>query len=103
EDWRGLTLLGYYTGARLGVVANLRWENVDLVRRELRFTDNKIRRGKKARLIVCPIHPEHSHSLMSWSDSSRRGAILQSPAKPPLNGKTGLSESFQNLIVQAGI
>jgi len=103
EDWRGLTLLGYYTGARLGVVANLRWENVDLVRRELRFTDNKIRRGKKARLIVCPIHPELYDFLMSLSDSSRSGPILPSLAKRPLSGKTGLSESFQNLIVQAGI
>jgi integrase len=103
EDWRGLTLLGFYTGARLGVVANLRWENVDLVRRELRFTTNKIRRGKKAPLIVCPIHPELHEFLMSLTDSSRTGPILPSLAERPLSGKTGLSESFQNLIVQAGI
>ena len=103
EEWRGLILLGFYTGARLGVVANLRWENVDLERRELRFTTNKIRRGKKPRLIVCPIHPQLHDFLTSFKGSSQCGPILRSLAERPLSGKTGLSESFQNLMVQAGI
>src|SRR5713101_7285961 len=30
-DWRGLILVGFYTGQRLGDCARLRWSNVDLV------------------------------------------------------------------------
>jgi integrase len=103
RDWRGLTLLGYYTGARLGVVANLTWENADRELREFRFKPNKIRKGKKVSSIVCPIHPELRDFLMSMWDFSRNGPILPSLAGRPLSGKTGLSESFQNLMVQAGI
>jgi integrase len=36
-DWRGAMLVGYFTGARLKDVCNLRWGNVDLEKRLITF------------------------------------------------------------------
>src|SRR6266704_344081 len=43
-DWRGAILLGYYTGARLGDVANMRWSTIDLDHRLIRFTPSKTKK-----------------------------------------------------------
>jgi integrase len=42
-DWRGAILLGYYTGARLGDVANMRWSAVDWNKKIIRLTPSKLR------------------------------------------------------------
>jgi integrase len=65
QEWRGLTLLGNYVGARLDVVARLRWTNVDLKRNLICYETNKVRRGKKPTIIQCPIHPELREHLES--------------------------------------
>ena len=43
-DWRGAILLGYYTGARLGDVANMRWEAIDWRNKVIRFTPSKTKK-----------------------------------------------------------
>ena len=54
-DWRGAILVGYFTGARLKDVCNLRWGNVDLEKMLITF-----RAGKTGQLITVAIHPELS-------------------------------------------
>ena len=44
-DWRGAVLLGATTGLRLGDVANLCWESVDMDCRLLRIETTKDRQG----------------------------------------------------------
>ena len=41
EEWRGLILFGLYTGQRLGDLATLTWQNLDIERRELRLSTAK--------------------------------------------------------------
>src|SRR5262249_35034498 len=39
--WKSLILFGLYTGQRLGDLARLTWENIDLQRDEIRFVTSK--------------------------------------------------------------
>ncbi len=43
-EWRGIILVGLYTGQRLKDVASLRWTSVDLSRREISLTTSKTKR-----------------------------------------------------------
>jgi integrase len=99
SDWRGLILAGYYTGARLGDLARLRWEAIELAERSISFTQKKT----DAKIKV-PIHSELLDYLLERSvpDDGRR------PLFPSLYhlrgpGKTGLSSSFRRLMDRAGI
>ena len=44
DEWRSLIYFGLYTGQRLGDLARLTWQNVDLERDEIRFITRKTRR-----------------------------------------------------------
>jgi integrase len=43
-EWRGLILFGLYTGQRLGDIARLTWQNIDLDRSELAIVTRKTKR-----------------------------------------------------------
>ena len=60
REWRGMILAGYFTGARLGNLARLKWENIDLVERSFTFLQDKT--DVK---IKVPIHPS------AWNISNR--------------------------------
>ena len=98
-DWRGLILLGYFTGGRLGDLARLKWENVDLVERSITFAQKKT--GAKLKV---PIHPELENYLLSRSvpDDDRK-PLFPVLSKLPGPGKSGLSMSFKRLMERAGI
>jgi integrase len=50
DEWRSLIYLGLYTGQRLGDLARLTWQNVDLTRDEIRFVSRKT-----GRTMIIPI------------------------------------------------
>jgi integrase len=98
-DWRGAILVGYFTGARLKDVCNLRWGNVDLVKQLITF-----RARKTGQLITVAIHPELEEHLLSRNVSDDLQAFLF----PPLAGKSsggegGLSKMFKGIMEQAGV
>jgi integrase len=41
DEWRSMILFGLYSGQRLGDIATLRWNNIDLAHGELRFSTRK--------------------------------------------------------------
>ena len=61
-DWKGLILVAFYTGARLGDCANLRWQDIDLVSeiKTIRFQP-----GKGGDEVVTVIHPVLEDYLLS--------------------------------------
>jgi integrase len=69
EEWKGLILAGYYTGARAGDVSNLKWEALDLKRGTVSFTRQKTKSG-----IEIPLHPE----LKRWHQTKRGLALVPS-------------------------
>jgi integrase len=96
--WKGLILAGYYTGARLGDLIALTWENVDFERMTIAFRQRKTRR-----FVEVPIHGE----LLGWLEA-RPGKNASDPVFPVAGGsKTGgahgLSERFKTVMRKAGI
>jgi integrase len=98
-EWRGMVLVGAYAGLRLGDVAILRWQNVDLSNRELRFTSQKT-----GRVMVIPIAPPLHGHLMTIAGTDEVDSPLF-PGAFALRSKTknGLSNKFYRLMTVAGV
>jgi integrase len=98
-DWRGAILVGYFTGARLKDVCNLRWGNVDLEKQLITF-----RAGKTGQLITVAIHPELEEHLLSRKISDDTQTFLfGSLAGKSGAGKSGLSMAFKRIMEKAGV
>jgi integrase len=96
-DWRGAILVGYYSGARISDVANLRFDAIDWNEKILRFTQRKT--GKD---LVIPLHPQLERELL------KKPGIGNTPMFPTLAGKEtggvhGLSEQFNAIMEKAGV
>ena len=96
-DWRAAILLGYYTGARLSDVSNMRWSAIDWSNKIIRFTASKT--GKP---VTLPLHPQLERELL------KSAGIGNAPMFPTLvgkgtGGKHGLSGRFNAIMEKAGI
>jgi integrase len=99
-DWKGATLFGYYTGARLSDIANMLWSSIDLDARLIRFTPQKTKRGKKK--LQIPLHPELEKQLL------KQPGVGNAPLFPTLAGRRtggahGLSAEFATIMHKAGV
>jgi integrase len=98
-DWKGAILVGYFTGARLKDVCNLRWGNVDLEKKIITF-----RAGKTDQLITVATHPELQDFLLIHRISDDPQAFLfPSLAGKSGGGKSGLSMAFKRIMEKAGV
>lgn len=102
-EWRGMILLGYYTGARISDCAQLRWSNVDLPNRLIRFSLQKTRRGNKRKEIICPVHEELEDYLLKIAAPDNEQALFPKFAEKATSGAHGLSRGFQRVMHKAGI
>ena len=96
-DWGGAILLGYYTGARLGDVANMRWDAIDWPNKFIRFTPSKTKKP-----VTIPLHPQLERELL------KNAGIGRAPMFPTLAGKGtggsfGLSSRFKVIMQRARI
>jgi integrase len=96
-DWTRAILLGYYTGARLGDVANMSWSAIDWENKIIRFTPSKT--GKP---VALPLHSQLERVLL------KDAGIGNMPMFPTLagrgtGGKHGLSGQFAAIMKKAGI
>jgi integrase len=96
-DWKGAILFAYYTGARLGDVANMRGSAIDLKQRLVSFTPSKT---KKA--VAIPLHPELERHLLK-SPVIGKAFLFPSLAGKGTGGKSGLSGKFAAIMERAGI
>ena len=103
-EWRGMILLGYYTGARISDCAQMRWSNVDLPNRLIRFSPQKTKRGNKRKEIVCPVHEELEDYLLKVPvPDNEEASLFPKFAGKTTSGEHGLSRGFQRLMHKAGI
>ncbi len=65
-EWRGLVLTALYTGQRLGDVARLTWQQVDLGKREISFVTAKT--GKRLCMSLAKPLADHLEGLPSADD-----------------------------------
>ncbi len=96
-DWRGAILLGYYTGARLGDVGNMRWNAVDLEEELIRFTPTKTRKS-----VTVPLHNDLRGELLK-NPGVGKAFLFPSLAGKGTGGKCGLSGRFSAIMKKAGV
>jgi integrase len=96
-DWRGAVLLGYYTGARLSDVANMRWEALDWRNKVIRFTPRKTKRP-----VAIPLHRDLERELLKRPGIGK-AVMFPALAGKDTGGRHGLSGRFAAIIKKAGI
>ena len=101
DEWRGMILVGIYTGLRLGDIAQMKCSNVDLDTKEIR-----LRTGKTERDMAIPM----AKSLVSFFGKMKAKWQQGDPVFPrvcacyeesPNNGR--LSKQFYQVLVAAGL
>ena len=101
DEWRGLIITGLYTGQRLGDIAQLCWNNIDLTRQEIRFITQKT-----GRMTILPIAKPLLHWLMISASQDDPEAPIFPEAYDVVerNGRTALlSSQFNRLLSSAGL
>jgi integrase len=102
EEWRGMILLGAYTGLRLVDCATLVWKDVDLKRREIVTVPEKTKRKKTT--VTIPLHD----TLFEFLKSRPIPMKPESPVFPSLTvmsgtGRNGLSKQFTQIMETARV
>src|ERR1700693_1168800 len=96
-DWRGAILFGYYTGARLGDVATMRWNAIDWERKLIQFTPSKTKKP-----ATIPLHPRLERELLKRPGVGT-AFLFPSLAGKETGGRFGLSGRFGAIMEKAGI
>lgn len=95
-EWRGIILTGLYTGQRLGDVARLTWQSLDLDTGELRLTT-----GKTGRNMIIPIaQPLLEYFIQLPATDDPTAPLFPKAAATP--GAT-LSNRFTDLLNDVGL
>ena len=98
-DWKAVILLGVYCGARLTDCTTMRWENINLVKRQICYYSTK---NKKQ--IELPLHPALYDYFKSLTTKDKNETYISpSLAGKSTSGKSGLSGAFTRLMESAGI
>lgn len=101
-EWRGMILLGLYTGGRIGDLAHLIWSNVDMERGSISFVPEKTKKNGKA--VMVPLHPSLAEFLRGLARSGDALApIFPKLARKNVSGEHGLSRVFARLMAAAGV
>jgi integrase len=100
-EWRSLVLVGFYTGARLGDVAQMTWQNVDLVQGTIYYTSRKTDR----RVAVPLAEPLRRHlESLPAGDDPRQPLHPRAFEIVRREGRTGtLSRKFGEILAEAGL
>ena len=96
-EWPGIILFGLYTGQRLGDIASLTWQNLDLEKNELAFVATKTGRAQRIPL---------AKPLLTLIESLEAGDDPKAPLFPKaaVVGRTGtLSNQFYAILADAGL
>ena len=99
-DWRGLVLVGLYTGQRLGDCARITWQQVDLLNKTISFVTQKT--GKALSIGLAEPLADYLNELPSADDSS--AYVFPRLAELCKNETAPLSRSFaEEVLIPAGL
>ena len=100
-EWQSMVYFGLYTGQRLGDVATLTWENVDLQAGEIRFETQKT--GRRQKIPIC--EPLRRHILTLPAGENPEAPLHPRAAETVQGqGKTStLSRQFAEILMQSGL
>jgi integrase len=96
EEWRGMILCAYSTGARLGDAASLQWSDVDVTNGVVTIFPRQTQTQ-----VIVGLHAD----FQDWLDKQN---VKEGPVFPNLigrgsSGKGGLSFQFADLMKRAGV
>ncbi len=98
SEWFTLILLGYFTGARLGDCATLKWKDVDMKTRVIIYKQKKT--SKTVRVPMVEELHDHFDFIIEFMDSA---FVCPESAKRSQSGDNNLSMSFTRIVKNAGI
>jgi integrase len=98
-DWKGMVVAGFFTGARLGDLANLTEGNVDLFERTITFTQKKT----GARIKIPMTEDLHTYLLNLPLKNNPKAPVFPTLYGKTSSGASGLSAAFSRLMKRAGI
>ena len=101
DEWKGMVLVGLYTGLRLSDVATLTWANLDLQREEIRVTTSKT--GRRQILPLAQPLLKHLTGLPAGDDSATPLFPSAHAARQRSQHGGTLSNQFYNVLVAAGL
>jgi integrase len=97
-EWRGLILVAFYTGQRLGDCANVQWKQIDLVS-EIKTV--RFEQGKTGAVVIVAIHAVLEDYLLSLPAPKIDDAYLF-PSLAQRN-ISPLSKAFKKIMERANI
>ena len=102
-EWRGLVLVGAFTGLRLGDAARLKWDSIDLQAKTISLVPSKTKR--KGHSVTIPIAPDLLAFFESSpvADDSPAAPVFPTLAKTPIQTREGLSAGFVGLMAAADV
>jgi len=101
DEWKGMIMFGLYTGQRLGDIASLTWNNIDLQRSELRLVTEKT--GRKQIIPMAPPLVRFIEKL-SATDDPAAPLFPKTHATAERHKHAGnLSNQFYAILVSAGM
>jgi integrase len=101
DEWRGMIAFGLYTGQRLGDIARLTWNSVDVERQEIRFAAAKTKR-RTVLPIAAPLL-EYLTKLPA-ADDPAHPLFPKLAARLRASNRAGtLSNQFHDILVAAGL
>ena len=99
-EWESMILFGLYTGQRLGDLATLRWNHIDLQREELRLQTNKTGRS-----VTIPLAAPLLNYLVTQAVTPDDPNAFVHPelAEAYAKSSSTASNQFTSLLVQCGL
>ena len=101
DEWKGLILFGLYTGQRLNDLARLTWQNLDLVKGDLRFVTGKT--GRRMHLPLAASLVAHVETMKAGDDASAPLFPASAVIANNSAGDSRLSQQFHAILVDAGM
>jgi integrase len=100
DEWRGLVLMGLYTGQRLGDVASLTWSQIDLVNGRVSFLTSKT--GKRLEMALASPLLDHLSGLPS-SDNPKDFVFPRAAETAAKHTGTISTQFYENILLPAGL
>jgi len=99
QEWQGMILAAYTTGARLGDIASLDWDNVDLQAMEIHFSAIKTGQG-----MVLPLSDQLHECLIKLPSYDTGGPVFPAAkATYTRAGSSSLSKQFRKIMHDVGL
>jgi integrase len=97
-EWEGIILFGLYTGQRLGDIARLTWQNLDLSRHELALVSRKTNRR-----VVVPLAAPLQGFLLHRMDAGDDPKQPLFPKAFAAKRVSALSNQFYDIMADTGL